>query len=305
MQSVMSKEDIDIKLFEQLRLALDTVNSLIAIKNIDGVYTYVNKAVDEYYKDKFDSIVGKNYKEIYPTSEQATIRALDKETIDLGKTINKTIRIYTDKGFIYVDSSRSPIYDSDGNAIGIISAGRNVTEREETKIKLARTIEELEAMNNKNYMLAYLDELTKIGNRRKFYKDFLALEGKSQHLLIIIDLNNFKKINDTLGHTKGDQVLIEFAQLLKGVACQYGGSVYRLGGDEFTLLLPASAPSFDTFIGKLDEALQAFHKDVTVSFGEVSIGIDQTIDQIYRDLSINRADDILYKYKKSKKQDSL
>lgn len=289
------------KVNKELRSALDTVDSMIAIKNLDGVYTYANKVVNDYYKKKNDTIIGKSYKDIYPPSEQRVVRMLDQEAITQKKTINKTFKVLTDEGFIYVDSSRSPIWNDDGDIVGVISASNNVTEREETKIKLAKTIQELEEVSKKYYQLAYTDELTKIGNRRKFYEDFLAFDNNYEYTLIIIDLNNFKKINDTFGHNKGDEVLCEFAQLLFKVASQGEGSAYRLGGDEFIVVYPSTDISFESYIGELDQTLQKYHKDVTVSFGDVVIGIEQTIDQAYRDFCIKRADDILYEYKEKKK----
>lgn len=296
------KKEMNHKLFLQLQMALDTVDSLIAIKDTQGYYTYVNKTVDEYYKEQFDSIVGKHYKEVYPLSEQGVVEKLDQEAYVLGKSINKTIHVYTDQGYIYVDSTRSPIYDEDHHLIGIISAGRNVTEREETKIKLDKTIKELEVLKDQYYQLAYIDELTKIGNRRKFYKEFLELKSKTEHVLIIIDLNNFKQINDTLGHNKGDEVLYEFAQALKKICDSHDGDAFRLGGDEFTLILPVSSPDFESFIDDLDQQLQGYHKSVTVSYGQVPIALNQDIDNLYRDFCVNRADDILYKYKIEKKK---
>lgn len=148
---------MDPKLYHQLELALDTVDTLIAIKDMNGVYVYVNKAVDEYYREKYDSIVGKNFREVYPPSEQEIVQRLDQEVITQRQIINKTIQVYTDDGHIYVDSSRSPVFDDDGHIIGIISAGKNVTEREEAKIQLAETLEALEELNHKYYQLAYID----------------------------------------------------------------------------------------------------------------------------------------------------
>lgn len=145
--------------------------------------------------------------------------------------------------------------------------------------------------------------MTQIGNRRKFYEEFLALDGEDPYSLVIIDLNNFKMLNDSLGHTRGDQVLHDFAHQLQAIAQQLNGNAYRLGGDEFIVLYPASQPAFDQWVDPLDQVLQAFHEKVTVSFGEIIVRAPQIIDQIYRDLCINRADDMLYQYKQVKKSD--
>ena len=287
--AIMIKKRSEINQIEMLKSALDTIDSMIAIKDIDGNYLYVNKAVDEYYKNRYDTIIGKNYREIYPLSEQAVVKQLDDEVIQQEKTVNKVIEVYTDEGFIYVDSSRAPIFDADNNIIGVISAGKNVTENELLK-------KELEELNKKYYTLAYMDVLTEIGNRRKFYHDFLELKGKDFHTLVILDLNNFKKINDELGHSRGDEVLHQFAQLLQTIAINLNGQAYRLGGDEFTLLLPEDA-SFNSHVQRLNEHLTKQHPNVTLSYGETTIDTNQTIDTVYRDFCINRVDELLYQYK--------
>ncbi len=299
----MKKKHAEINM-EILLEALNTVNELIAIKDLDGFYIYANKAVDEYYNSRYDTIVGKNYREIYPEKERKVIEQLDQEVIDSGTIISKTIQVLTDDGYIYFDSSRSPVFDEDGNIFGVISSGKNVTEREISKQKLKETINELELMNKRYFDLAYNDSLTNIGNRRKFYRDFLALDVNSKYNLVLIDLNNFKLINDQYGHSKGDNTLHDFAQLLKAIATKYNGDAYRLGGDEFTLLYPYNDISFEIEIEGLNVHLRKSHKNTSVSFGEIEVQSQCEIDTIYRDFVISRVDDLLYKYKRKVKKDT-
>lgn len=89
--------------------------------------------------------------------------------------------------------------------------------------------------------LAYYDPLTKLPNRQLLY-DRLDIAIASAHrdkhkvALLFIDLDHFKRINDTLGHTTGDQVLIMVAERIRGVIRE-GDTLSRLGGDELILLL--------------------------------------------------------------------
>lgn len=94
----------------------------------------------------------------------------------------------------------------------------------------------------KIHQLAYIDELTGLANRRMFFDRLQLSLGNAhrhQHKLAVmfLDLDLFKRINDTLGHLAGDQALKEVARRICATVRE-GESVARLGGDEFTILLP-------------------------------------------------------------------
>lgn len=80
--------------------------------------------------------------------------------------------------------------------------------------------------------------LTGLANRRAFDLMRTAIEANETLAVIVFDLNNFKRVNDELGHTRGDAVLIEFAARLKKLAPRYGyPTLIRLGGDEFVVVI--------------------------------------------------------------------
>lgn len=100
------------------------------------------------------------------------------------------------------------------------------------------------AKNTHDYLLksryqAYHDHLTKLGNRRYFIE---LLENSARHnrdkytYLLLVDLDYFKTINDTLGHDVGDELLIQVSARMKSICDTYANSVARLGGDEFCIL---------------------------------------------------------------------
>lgn len=99
-----------------------------------------------------------------------------------------------------------------------------------------------EQVQQRLHHLAYYDALTGLPNRQLFNDHLnLALKqsrrNRSKAAVLFLDLDRFKMINDTLGHTAGDQLLVEVAQRLKR-AVREGDTIARLGGDEFTVLLP-------------------------------------------------------------------
>ncbi len=115
--------------------------------------------------------------------------------------------------------------------------------------KLAEQIEEtakLEMYAEALHKMAMLDPLTGLHNRR-FAEERLAAEVARSHrsghplTVIMLDLNDFKQINDRSGHAAGDQVLKEFAERLKALV-RVSDLAVRLGGDEFLMLLVDCAP---------------------------------------------------------------
>ncbi|MEX1668261.1 diguanylate cyclase [Zhongshania guokunii] len=102
--------------------------------------------------------------------------------------------------------------------------------------------------------LAHHDSLTNLANRRHFINEieraiFHAKLNDSVFCVLYFDLNNFKKINDTLGHHCGDIILIEFGRRLRAQS-RSSDIVARLGGDEFCMLLPSLGDS-DTITNKI------------------------------------------------------
>lgn len=120
-----------------------------------------------------------------------------------------------------------PIYDNRNlKIIGAFAQLRNITERY--------------LMEEKYNYLAFHDELTDLPNRRFFYQkldQLLNAEKKTKHIaLMIIDLDRFKIINDTFGHSSGDKVLMEVTDRLKK-CLRPGDTIARISGDEFMFLL--------------------------------------------------------------------
>jgi GGDEF domain-containing protein len=90
-----------------------------------------------------------------------------------------------------------------------------------------------------SYLLAYHDELTGLPSRRAFNHALLGLENP--YSIAVVDIDHFKRFNDTYGHDTGDQVLRLVASNLTGVTG--GGRAYRCGGEEFTVLFPGKTTS--------------------------------------------------------------
>jgi two-component system, cell cycle response regulator len=127
----------------------------------------------------------------------------------------------------------------DGFAITI----RDITARKQTELALQEANHQLQEANHKLELLANLDGLTQIANRRRF-DDYLTLEWqrhqreKNPLSLILIDIDYFKLYNDSYGHQGGDDCLIRVAQAIAQTMKRPTDLVARYGGEEFAIILP-------------------------------------------------------------------
>jgi diguanylate cyclase (GGDEF)-like protein len=189
----------------------------------------------------------------------------------------------------------------------VLGANRLNTRRIRSRAALLKRLvdertEELRKSQKELEQLALFDTLTALPNRRMFAKDFskmYAQPERGRFSLLLVDVDNFKAINDTFGHDAGDAFLIETSNRL-GAAVRSTDSVARLGGDEFAILLGGDYEKAS--IEKIcDRILQSFStaldfKGVNILAG-VSIGIasfpehGETQEGLYRsaDLALYEA----------------
>ncbi len=216
---------------ERARLAMIVASSNDAIFSIslDGFITSWNKGAENVFGYSAGEIIGSEIFTIIPP-ERRDERSQILQMILSGEQVRhfETTRIRKDGSRIYVSITTSPILDADGNIIGNSVIARDVTEH--------RQMEEIIRHQ------AHHDPLTDLPNRQLFM-NFLSLElaqarrNETRLALLFLDLNGFKQVNDTLGHSCGDRLLQEVARRLRA-SIRESDTVARLGGDEFTVLMP-------------------------------------------------------------------
>ena len=143
-------------------------------------------------------------------------------------------------------------------------------------------------------LLADSDPLTGLMNRRSFLRE--AIGRADRHVLVLVDIDHFKRINETLGHDGGDQVLRVFADALRRAAPP-GALIARIGGEEFAVLAPATATAMpETILTRIRAAAMPFDLAVTASLGsECGTIVDEAEwKRLYR-----RADDALFAAKRA------
>jgi diguanylate cyclase (GGDEF)-like protein/PAS domain S-box-containing protein len=191
----------------------------------------------------------------------------------------------------WADGVLSPIRNSDHELIGYLKILRDITKRKLTEDEISR--------------MATLDMLTGLANRTSFdrrCKEMIALATRTRQvlLLLLIDLDRFKDVNDTLGHHAGDLVLRETGARIRQVSRE-SDLAARLGGDEFALLVlnPPTASSGGMLAEKL---LGAFEKPFIIEGCEARINASIGIavcpsDATTSDDLMQKADLALYRSK--------
>lgn len=195
----------------------------------------------------------------------------------------------------------SPL-DVDGLAAGHLWTYRDVTTRESNKDLLQRQADQLRA-------LSLVDELTGLYNRRGFLTlatQQLKLCDRAARpaMVVFVDLDGMKRINDELGHDFGDQALIETASVLRQ-CFRYSDVVARLGGDEFVVLaVEADPPTGQLVTERLYEKLAELNRKPERAFQlQFSIGVapyDPEKSEMIEEV-LARADSLMYESKRLRK----
>jgi len=195
----------------------------------------------------------------------------------------------------------SPL-ELDSKIVGHLWTYRDVTDRERNKDLLQRQADELRA-------LSLVDELTGLYNRRGFLTlstQQLKLCDRSMRpaMLVFVDLDGMKRINDELGHEYGDQALVETASVLRQ-CFRYSDVVARLGGDEFVVLaVEADPPQSEQVVERLYEKLAELNAMPARKFElKFSIGIapyDPSKLEMVEEV-LARADSLMYEQKRLRK----
>lgn len=135
--------------------------------------------------------------------------------------------------------------------------------------------QKLEMQSEELRMLIQLDSLTGLYNRRAYYNQIYEYKNSNQDpsmVLVAMDVNGLKKVNDTYGHAVGDEYICEASRVIQEVLNQYG-TVFRTGGDEFMAILHCTVDEANTIDSKINECIKKskskWNKEMAIAVGVV------------------------------------
>lgn len=158
------------------------------------------------------------------------------------------------------------------NTIAIIIVGVYLTLASCCMIYLLSKFLKEKFENEKLLYTSNTDELTRCYNRRAYEKDMHSLDLNQEWIYLSLDLNGLKHANDTYGHAAGDEIIKGATDCMKEVFQEYG-KVYRIGGDEFAVLLNRHIDDFDELLERFETTVSHWNgslmKSLSISYGVV------------------------------------
>ncbi|MCZ6678541.1 MAG: diguanylate cyclase [Candidatus Poribacteria bacterium] len=216
------------KQIRMLSHAMMGISDSVYITDMADRIIFVNRAFCQTYGYKEEDILGGQSRRIWQDNSTTAKNAFPK-IVEGGEFYHRR----RDGNPFPVSLSGSVIEDKNGNAVAVVSVVRDITERKRVEDNL--------------WQMAIHDELTGLFNRRYLMGQLASAIRSAKRYgyplsLCLCDLDNFKSVNDTYGHSMGDEVLIKFGKLITNELRTTDISG-RLGGDEFCIIFPHTPAS--------------------------------------------------------------
>ena len=269
-----------------LKFDLELIDKYIPVSKTDtkGIITEVNNAFCQLTGFTKKELIGKTHNLMrHPNNKDAYFKQLWKTILKGDVWDAELINKNKEGDDIWVNLHISPITNNNGEIIGFTGLHSNITEKKKA-IELAIT-DNLTQIYNRQYFNQILDRDIKKAQRYEYHFS-----------LIMLDLDNFKQLNDTYGHLQGDEMLKRFTTLVASLL-RNTDTFARWGGEEFMILLPYTTLEQATTLAEslrttIENYCKNAHKSTTVSLGVTAFELDDDRDQL-----ISRCDKNLYKAK--------
>jgi diguanylate cyclase (GGDEF)-like protein/PAS domain S-box-containing protein len=215
-------------------VTLDAMGESVITVDAEGRIDYINHAAEVLLSQPFDQVMGKAFSEVASLVDEADRRSLGDP---VRKALTTGGRVTMGRRAVLVPAGAGPERSVEISVTPLRFEGKEIL----GLVLVMHDTSELRGLTRQMTYQASHDALTGLVNRREFERRLQealdsAQTGNVGHALCYLDLDRFKAVNDTCGHTAGDNMLREVASLIKE-AVRDSDTVGRIGGDEFALLL--------------------------------------------------------------------
>ncbi len=284
---------------------LDTIPDLIFIKDRQHKFLFINKSLEDFLGLSCRDIIGKTDQNIF-TTEQAKSSWESDENVFLEKKSNVDEEQITDSsGKTSILETKKNVFETKDGKLILVGITRDITE-------LRKAQYALESSNKSLFEKAHADSLTGLPNRRclEGYVSSAITEyeqSKRPFALLYIDLDKFKAVNDTFGHSIGDELLKIASKRIKK-SIREDDYVIRIGGDEFVVIIQID--SEESLLRIVNSIKNTFTHDIVIKGNILSIDISLGI-AIYpgngktTEELLNNADKNMYVHKQSGQQQQI
>ncbi|MGH8355188.1 MAG: diguanylate cyclase domain-containing protein, partial [Pseudomonas sp.] len=282
------------------RAILDSISDGYFEITPQGTLVTANRALSQILGYPSEELIGRSYQEVLGSADVERARALFAQALTEGGDTSFAAPFKRhDKSLGYFETRFSLIHDAQGRLAGYRGILRDISDQV--------------AYQNQLIDMAYRDPLTGLGNRKAFAEQLQssleqAQRQRTPQALLYLDLDRFKEVNDRFGHAVGDALLVAIADRLRG-ALRLPDRLYRLGGDEFTLLLAdAGGEAAQRLAERLLAALVAPFElaGTSIDFVTPSIGIALFPDHAQDpEALIKAADKAMYQAKRQRNRACL
>ncbi|MEO7322941.1 MAG: EAL domain-containing protein [Burkholderiales bacterium] len=307
LRNALAHKSVEEALFleqDRAQVTLNSIGDAVLSTDLAGNITYLNLVAEKMTGWSREEACGRPLTEVFQIVDGAT-RVIARNPLALAIKENKVVGLAADCVLIRrdgvecsIEDSAAPIHDRAGQVAGAVIVFHDVSESLEMKIRMSH--------------LALHDALTDLPNRnllndRVNQAIALARRHNKQFAVLFVDVDRFKLVNDTFGHTTGDQLLRFVADRL--LSCVRGtDTVSRLGGDEFVVLLSEIEQARDAVViaDKMRASLAA-SSNIMPQITDVSISIGISVypyDGLDADTLFKNADIALYHAKESGRNNS-
>ncbi len=278
--------------------AAEIAGVVIADATVPGYpLTYVSPGFEELTGYRAEQVLGRSCSLLQgPETDPQAVETLRRAIAEGREAYVTLINYRADGSSFWNEVALAPQLDSSGRLISYLGVQKDVT----TRLAAERRIEEL----------AYFDSLTGLANRATMQRELdvavkTAASGETEVAILFVDVDDFKRVNDTHGHLVGDELLRAVAQRLRS-AVRPSDLLCRPGGDEFLIVLTGARGLTDRATQVAARIIAAMRDPLAIPVGELRIGVSVGVSSFPRDATsaqdlLRHADVAMYAAKRSGK----